>query len=293
VFNRIEFVVGEALTALSRNRLMTLAAVTTVAVTLFVFGGLGYAYFRVNRYAQTIPGKFKMLVYLRDEATATDVQKAAAALRGLSGVASATWIPKDRAWDKWKLDHPSALTAGVENPLPEGFKVILKDLKQSDSVASDIRAMPIVAPEDGVMYLGPEQRFVDGLLTAFRWIGGVVGGVLFIIAGVLIYNTIRLTVLARRIEIRIMQLVGASRATVYVPFLIEGMLQGVIGAILATGLVVGAFFGFGWVMQNYVNFTYTPAQFPYVPVLGILCAGGAVYGILCSTLAIRAPLKYR
>lgn len=293
MFNRLEFVVTEALTALSRNRLMTLAAVTTVAVALFVFGGMGYAYFRLNRYAQTIPGKFKMIVYLKDEATKADVQQTAAAMRALPGVASAAWIPKEKAWEKWKIEHPSGLTDGVENPLPEGFKVILSDLKQSDSVAASIRAMPAVSPENGVMYLQPEQRFVDGLLTALRVVGLVVGGVLVIIAGVLIYNAIRLTVLSRRIEIRIMQLVGASRATVYVPFLIEGMLQGIIGAILATGLVIGAFFGFGWVMKSMVNFSYTAAPFPYVPVLGILCAGGAAYGILCSVLAVRAPLKYR
>jgi cell division transport system permease protein len=138
-----------------------------------------------------------------------------------------------------------------------------------------------------------EQNFVDALLTALRVVGGVVGGILFLIAGVLIYNAIRLTVLSRRIEIRIMQLVGASRATVYVPFLIEGMLQGVIGGIIASGLVVGAYYGFNWVMHTMVSFTYNPAEFAYVPVLAILTGAGALYGIFCSTLAIRAPLKYR
>jgi cell division transport system permease protein len=293
MLNRLEFVVTEAFTALSRNRLMTFAAVTTVAVALFLFGGLGYAYFRINRYAQTIPGKFKMLVYLKDEATTSDVQRTAAAMRALPGVASVAWIPKDKAWEKWKAEHPSALTDGVENPLPDGFKVILTDLKESETVATAIRGMPTVSSENGVMYLQKEQDFVEGILTSLRVVGGVVGGVLFLIAGVLIYNAIRLTVLSRRLEIRIMQLVGASRLTVYVPFLIEGMLQGVIGALVATGLVVGAFFGFGWVMQTMVNFAYTPAAFPYFPVLGILCAAGALYGTLCSVLAIRAPLKYR
>src|SRR4051812_8935517 len=120
MFNRIEFVISEAITALSRNRLMTLAAVTTVAVSLFLFGGMGYAYFRMARYAQTIPGKFRMLVYLRDEATRTDVKQVAAQVRAIPGVASVSWIPKDKAWEKWKQDHATGFTEGVDNPLPEG-----------------------------------------------------------------------------------------------------------------------------------------------------------------------------
>src|SRR3954454_11736023 len=87
VFNRIEFVISEALTALSRNRLMTLAAVTTVAVALFLFGGMGYAYYRISSFAQTIPGKFRMLVYLKDEATRKDVKAVASQIRIIPGVA--------------------------------------------------------------------------------------------------------------------------------------------------------------------------------------------------------------
>ncbi len=292
MFNRIEFVISEALTALSRNRLMTLAAVTTVAVSLFLFGGMGYAYFRISSFAKTIPGKFRMIVYLKDEATRTDVKQVAAQIRGIPGVSSVSWIPKEKAWERWKLEHPTSLTEGVENPLPEGFRVIIGDLKQSDTVAETIQKNPMVATENGVKYMRDEQNFVETLLAIFRWVGLIVGGILFLTAGILIYNAIRLTVLSRRLEIRIMQLVGASRLTVYVPFLIEGMLQGVIGAIVASGLVVGAYFGVTWGLQQ-LSAAYTPAEFPYVAVLTILTCAGALYGIFCSMLAIRAPLKYR
>lgn len=294
MFNRIEFVISEAFTALSRNRLMSFAAVTTVAVALFIFGGLGYAYFRLNDFASTFPGKFRMLVYLKDEATAADVSKVATDFRSLPGVQSVAHIPRDKAWERWKQEHHSALTEGVENPLPEGFRVILSDLSKSDQVVSAIEANPMVATENGVRYLRDEQNFVEGLLTAIRFFGAVVGGILLLISGVLIYNAIRLTVLSRRLEIRIMQLVGASRPTVYVPFLIEGMVQGVVGGVIATGLVWVGYLGFNWVIKGYLaSVTYTPAEFTYLPVLGFLAAAGACYGILCSTLAIRAPLKYR
>jgi len=294
VFNRIEFVISEALKAFSRNRMMTVAAVTTVAVSLFLLGGLSYAYYRIDSYAKTIPGKFRMLVYLRDEATQKDVQQVASQIRSIPGVASVAWIPKDKAWLKWKADHPTALTEGIDNPLPEGFRVILSDLKKSDAVVASIKAIPMVAPENGVLYMRQEQNMVDGLLARLRLVGISVGGVLLAIAGILIYNAIRLTVLSRRVEIRIMQLVGASRPTVYVPFLIEGMLQGVIGAVIASGLVFGAYQGFETAISPIASLPQNqPAAFPYLPVLGFLAGAGALYGILCSTLAIRAPLKYR
>ncbi|HVT11669.1 MAG TPA: permease-like cell division protein FtsX [Fimbriimonadaceae bacterium] len=293
VIDRLEFVISEALTALSRNRLMTLAAVTTVAGALFLFGGLGYAYYRLSHYADTIPGKFRMLVYLRDEATRADVEKTAQQIRKLPGVASVAWIPKDKAWERWKQEHQTGLTEGIDNPLPEGFRVLLTDLKQSDQVVASIKAIPMVAPENGVKYMADEANFVEGLLTAMRFFGMVVGGLFFLVAGVLIYNAIRLTVLSRRLEIRIMQLVGSSRLTVYVPFLIEGMLQGIMGAAVAGGLVVGSYFGFGWLVTNHVPIPYTPAPFPYAYVFALLAGAGALYGVMCSMLAIRAPLKYR
>src|ERR1044072_135636 len=296
MLNRIEFVINEAFTGLSRNRLMSFAAVTTVAVALFIFGGLGYAYFRLNSYASTFPGKFRMLVYLKDDASLSDVSKVAAELRAIPGVESAVHIPKDKAWARWKEEHPSALTQGVENPLPEGFRVILKDLSQSDQVVGAIQANPMVATENGVRYLKDEQNFVEGLLAAIRLLGAVVGGILLLISGVLIYNDTRLTVLSRRLEIRIMQLVGASRPTVYVPFLIEGIVQGVAGGLIATALVYGGYVAFTRVVGPYlpgIPGGVSTVNFAYVPVLGILVAGGACYGLFSLAFAIRAPLKYR
>ncbi len=292
MFNRLEFVISEAFVALFRNRLMTIAAVTTVAVALFLFGGLGFAYFRISQYAQTIPGKFNMMVYLRDEATKSEVSAVAAKIRALPGVANAFYVPKEKAWERWKQEHPTGMTEGVENPLPEGFKVVLSDLKESDAVVASIKSMPEVAPENGVQYLRDEQNLVESILVLFRYIGIGVGGILMITAGLLIYNAIRLTVLSRRLEIRIMQLVGASRAMVHIPFLIEGMLQGIFGAMIASLLVIGGYFGFNYAMKQLQAGHMTPA-FPYVEVVGILCAAGALYGIFCSMLAVRVPLKYR
>jgi cell division transport system permease protein len=290
MLDKMEFLLGEAAVALRRNALMTFAAITTVAVSLFLLGGLGYIYMRIVQYAEGLPGRFETQVFLRDGATFETVKETIEKIRNIPGVKGAVWIPRDKRWEQERITNPT-LTAGLENPYPEAFKVTLSDLSLSDEVAKQIKEFPAVDP-NGVVYLEQEQRFVDQALRLLRGIGGTIGGLLFLAGGVLIYMAIRLTVLSRRLEIRVMQLVGASRLTMQVPFLFEGIVQGMIGGIWATIMV--------WiahkVLVNYVSSFQSIEAVPHLPVwsfLGILVGVGAFYGFLCSSLAVNTPLKYR
>lgn len=291
MLDRLEFLFGEAFVALRRNGLMTFAAVSTIAVSLFLLGGLGYVYWRLATYATTIPGKFEMRVHLRDGATQEDVQQTAKSIRQIEGVESATWIPRDKAWELQKQRSPE-LTEGLENPLPEAFKVKVADLSQSDQIAEQIKRLPAVRNDRGVVYLKEEQNFVESGLVLVRWLGSVFGGLLFLTGGVLIYNAIRLTVLSRRLEIRIMQLVGASRATIKVPFLIEGVVQGALGGFVAAFMVLAS----NQVIAGFIKTLKSDADMPAFPLglaMAALCTAGAIYGLCCSIIAVRAPLRFR
>ncbi|MBI3722189.1 MAG: hypothetical protein HY248_06505, partial [Fimbriimonas ginsengisoli] len=111
MFDRLEFLFGEATMALRRNVLMALAAITTVAVSLFLIGGLGYVYFRIDEYARTLPGKQEMRVFLRSGAPYAQITETAKQIRAMPGVASAVWMPKEKVWEKERLQHPD-LTEG-------------------------------------------------------------------------------------------------------------------------------------------------------------------------------------
>jgi len=105
-------------------------------------------------------------------------------------------------------------------------------------------------------------------------------------AGVLIFNAIRLAIISRRIEIRIMRLVGASPVTVYFPFLIEGLLQGAVGGTFSAVLLLLAQEGFRRQLAAMTtNATLQP--FPLALAVGLLAGAGAVYGLFCSALALR------
>ncbi len=286
MFDRISFVIGEAMSALRRNGFMTFASVSTVAVSLFLLGGLGYSYMRAVDYARSIPGKFDMRVFLKVGTTNEKISEAAGKIRKIPGVASVQWIPRDKAWQKEMRDDP-ANTAGLDNPYPDGLKIRIKTLKDGDPVARQISAIAEVDPDPGVIYLKEEQHLIDDGLQVMRWLGLVIAGLLFLTAGVLIFNAIKLTITNRRREIRIMQLVGASGFTVKMPFLIEGIVQGMLGGMLSTLML----FGTQHVFQNFLMTLSSRTQlsaFPSLQAMLILGGVGGIYGLICSGLAVAS-----
>jgi len=287
MLDRIAFVFGEAMIALRRNGFMTFAAISTVAVSLFLLGGLGYAYMRAVDYAHAIPGKFDMRVYLRQGTDASAISGAAAKIRALPGVASVAWIPKEKAWAKEKKEDP-ANTIGIDNPYPDAFKITIKRLSDGDPVADQLRQMSVIDPDPGVVYLKDEQHLIDEGLKVMRWLGLFIASLLFFTAGVLIFNAIKLTITHRRREIRIMQLVGASTFTVKVPFLIEGTVQGILGGCISALMLYGAqnvFLKFLMDLDARVQISAFPTLF----AMTILGSVGGAYGLLCSWLAVATP----
>jgi cell division transport system permease protein len=289
MLDRIEFLLGEGLAALRRNTLMTVASVSTAAVALFLLGGMGYAYFRVRDYADHLSSRFTMRAFVKDGTNYEGIKETAAQIRAIPGVAEATWIPRARAWQLETQRNPD-LTKGLENPYPDAFKIRLHDLSQTPSIIAAIESLPTISPEEGVQYLEGEQQLLSQATGFIRWIGLAVGGLCLITAGILIYNTIRLTVIARRRELRVMQLVGASFATIRVPFLIEGAVQGILGGLVATLLMLGAQLWVGRLLSGYASLGQ-PGAFPFWTSLMALGAVGFAFGVFCSLLAVRDPLR--
>lgn len=294
MLDRIAFVLGETFIALRRNLGMGFAAVTTVAISLYVLAGMFYVAGRASSYAETLQGRFEMIVNLKEGATFADIQRTAKYLRKAPGVASAVWIPRQKRWEREKIAHPE-LTEGYgfdESPYPDAFKVVLSDLSLGDTVAATARKMSTVDPRGGVQYFAEAQNLVAQWIRVARNLAYSLGGLLFVVAGILVLNAIRLTVESRRVEIRVMRLVGASRSVVSLPFIFEGVLHGGLGgAIAALGLAASQRVVELRLAEYSIGATLAP--FPTASFLLALCAVGAGYGGLCSTVALRTPLRAR
>ena len=289
MFDRLQFLIYEALIALRRNGLMTVAAVSTVAVSLFIVGGLGYAYVRLSAFADTLPSKFELRVFLNDGTKLPQISDTAQTIRRMPGVAQVVWMPRDVEWRKERAKYPHD-TEGLENPLPDALRVTLAKLEGADSLVASIKHLPTVLEVTDDPY---SRGAVLGILNLLRWLGGVLGGLLFLTGGILIHNAIRMTIIVRRREIRIMQLVGASQLIVCTPFLIEGVLQGLLGGCVATLLVWSADKVFIRYAEKNIQLSASATQFPAGAILIVLCGAGAVYGLCCSGIAARGPLKLR
>ena len=283
MFDRITFILGEWLVSIRRNVGMVILGIITVSVCIFITGGLALTYLSILKFGQGLTDKFEIRVFLKDKTSEQQISSIARQIRAMDGVATVNWIPRDKAWQKFKVENPEK-TKGLDNILPDAYKVVLKDLSKSDTVASSIQAMPDIEP-DGVKYLRNAQKQVEQSLRFLKWIGLVAGGLLALVSGVLIFTVVRLTAMSRRLELRIMSLVGATYTTIYTPLLLEGTFQGLLGGLLASLLLRLSYGQLQGSLGAYPYIGGLPA-FPNNQVFLACSAAGAAYGLLCSILAL-------
>lgn len=283
MFDRLTFILGEALVSIRRNFGMVLLGILTVCVCLYITGGLTLTYLGIVKYGQGLSDRFEMRVYLKDGTSKYQISDLAKKIRTMDGVATVNWIPRDLAWAKMQKENPE-LTKDLDNVLPDSYKVVLRDLEKSDQIAKTIQDMPDVMP-NGVNYLRNAQRQVEESLKFLKWIGLVAGGLLALVSGVLIFTVVRLTAISRRLELRIMNLVGASYTTIYAPLLMEGMFQGLVGGLVASLLLQLSYQQLDKAVRSY-QFLQALPPFPSNQVIPACVAAGGLYGLLCSILAL-------
>jgi cell division transport system permease protein len=283
MFDRIDFILGEAFQALRRNPLLTIAAITTVSVALFLIGAFGYLYYRAETYAKTLPGQLEMRVYVKDGTTTSELDRLTHQLNAYKGIDHVTFLSKESAWQEMRKTHPE-IPEDLANPLPDGYALNFKDVQDTLAAETSLKDTPSV---ERVLYQKDLLNAIKNTLGLLRYVG-YFGLLLLGIGGVIIYNAIRLTILARRTEIRVMQLVGASNATVRTPFMLEGLVQGLAGGLVAALLLSLCNVALGRYTHT-LGLTLPP--FPSTLMLGVLGLMGAALGLLCSTVAIRLPMR--
>jgi cell division transport system permease protein len=235
-WGRVRFFLGEVWRNFTRNLLMQLTAIGTVTVTIVLLGGFLFAREALGTIGDDMLHKIEISVFLSDSATSQDAQALSARLSADPRIESVVYIPKAEglAQMRERLQGQIDTSLLTSNPLPDALRIRVARPEDVRAVAETIRALPNVA---SVEYA---HDVVEKLLTlsdVFGKIGIGIVALLVFTAAIIISNTIRLTVFARRREIAIMQLVGASGAYIRLPFIVEGLIDGVLGAALALGVL--------------------------------------------------------
>jgi cell division transport system permease protein len=236
---KVKFFLGEVLRNFSRNTGMQMTAIGTVAITIVLLGLFLFVRGALADLGTRLLDQIEVSAYLSPDATPAQVTAIRHFLARDPRVASAEFVPKKQGLAELRERTAGAIDTALltENPLPDKYRIKARVPDDVPAIAASVRRLSGV---ENVVY---GQKIVQRLLqlgAMLRRVGIAVIVVFFAVAGIIISNTIRLTVFARRREIAIMQLVGATSTYIRLPFICEGLLDGLIGALLAVALLAGA-----------------------------------------------------
>jgi cell division transport system permease protein len=300
----VGYFVKESFVSFKRNWVMSLGAIITIYLSLLLVGTSVGAGFLLGQVVESVEEKVSIRIFLKDGAVPEDVDALQEQLVANPNVLTVTYTSKEQALEEFKQtivqDSPEIVEQLEGNPLPASLDVDLRDPREVVSVVEAIKANPIFPnvadrPDEPEKSLKYGQQIVTQLFNftrVLRVVSVVFVAMLAVISLIFINNAIRLAIYARRKEIGIMRLVGASNWFIRTPFLMEGVIQSLVGAGLAIGTLA--------IVWIYV----LPAlkeSLPFLPLtLGgaaamqvslILIATGVIIGLLGSGMALRRYLR--
>lgn len=296
LFRYLQYGFRDTMRSLWRHKGMVLVSVLTVATMLVVLGATVLLAANSEYMAKNMEEELEVVVFLHTDVSREDALALEEKLHSVTGFKEATFVPKEDALENinTQLDKTQLAnaTTGGSNPLPDAYHIKLEQMEQMEDAVAYLSNTELFPQIELVRY---GQDVVDKMIALTNTleivcIAIVVGMVL--IALFLVNSTIRLTVATRGEEISIMKYVGATNFYIRVPFFLEGLLIGIVGALLADGVL---FFGYDAV-YNYIG-----AQLSFITLLHndqllffimlVLLAGGTLLGALGSNIATKKYLK--
>ncbi|XOQ25886.1 MAG: Cell division protein FtsX [Mitsuokella multacida] len=288
-----EYFIAEVFRSLRRNNWMTFASIGTVTVSLFVLGVFLILVLNMNRLAGMLESQVQISVYLEDHLTDREKRQIEYDITSLQGIDTVKYVDRDEAKTRLQErlgDQKYLLDAlSDDNPLPDAFEVTVTTPAVVESAASAISAM------SGVEEAKYGQDVIEHLFDITRLMR-IFGLVLMLLLGAatlfIIANTIRLTVFARRKEIAIMKYVGATDWFIRWPFLLEGIVLGCFGGIIAA-VALRSFYA-AMAAQIYSTLAFFPLlpQYPFMNYVTLAILGsGIVIGAIGSLISLKRFLR--
>ena len=276
------------------NRLMSLASVTVLMACLIIMGAGIMIYFNINNVVDKVQSQNVVMVYVADDASEDETTQIGTSLKGISNVESCEFVPKEVAFQEQiqSMGGDAALCEGFDEiPLPDAYKVTVKDLSQFENTVSQIKQINKV---DSVR----ENSDLASKLLSLRHAVSIVSVglviMLFLVALFIISNTIRITMFSRKLEISIMKAVGATNWFIRWPFMIEGMILGTISGIVSLGVLWGLYAVAEKVFAqtlSLIGFSLVPFSGYWWQILLVFVAIGLFTGGFGSLVSMAKYLK--
>ena len=266
------------------NRMMSIASICVLMSCLVLIGCASMIFLNIESLLGRIEEENVVMVYIQDDTSDADITAMDTQLKGLDNVKEVEFVPKEDAWadqlstmEEAQAQFFTEISSDI--PLPDAFKVTVDDLTYFDQTVSQIEQL------DHIDTIRENKDLAEKLVTirhGVEVISIVIVAVLLAISVFIISNTIKLTVYSRRLEISIMKSVGATNSFVRLPFVVEGMILGIISGVISLGLV--------WVFYEFAIHQFSDllsslqldalnfADYA-LPMLGIFIAIGIVTGV--------------
>ena len=294
-FNSIRYLTEQGIENIWKNRMMAFASFCVLLVSLLLVGTSVLAYENITSIVGGVENQNEIIVYMDDDVSPDKLNQTETLIQNLSNVMSVELYSKDEGYLdlKERMGEYDVLfeALGDDNPLMDTFRVKVKDISQMNKTVSQIQQfthiMKINAPYEFV-------SFLVQLRTLLTWVMSALIAAMILVSMVMISNTTRTSVYARREEIHIMKYVGATDAFIRIPFFIEGMITGFLAgcaALVITWLVYDAVVNLIESQVTLLNIIGVGSiiQFDTIYVLAsaVYLLGGALIGAVGSALSIR------
>jgi cell division transport system permease protein len=295
-FRLIKNVIKQGFQGMWRNKGMGLASITSITAVLIILGLVFILILSLNNIVVDTKDKFdEIQIFLEDSAGDEEIELIKNRIENQEGVFSVIFQSKDEALEKMKKEwgDEAYLLEGLEtNPLPNTIIVKLKDIEYADNIAEKVKGL------EGIEEIQYNQDIIEKLVLVANYVktgGMLIVSILIFVSVFIISNTIKLTVTARKREISIMKYVGATNGYIKGPFIIEGVLFGLIGAALSLAVV---YYGYDYFFNTvsdrlYVLFTIylVPPKVLLKDISTIFVTIGAGIGALGSLVSLKKFLN--
>jgi len=286
----IKYFMKDASNSLKRNLPVSSASIATVAATLFILGIFMLTILNVNKGIVNVEAKVEVKIFLKDDITATQKKELETAVKNVPGVTTVTYESKEQALANFKDqlgEQNKSLVEGLEkdNPMPSSYIVKVNDPNTITAVVAAVQGKAyILSVKDGREIVNK----IMSITNTIKWVGSAIFLILIGVSLFLIGNTIKIIVYSRRREIGIMKYIGATDWFIRWPFIIEGMVLGVMGALIADGILYYAYnVVFAKVTTGLLMMQLVPVSYVYTYILGMFVLAGALIGALGSAISIR------
>ena len=290
-FSSIRYLLREGFRNIWQNRFMAIASIGVLVSCLLLTGGAYLIFANIDHAFEWVYGQNVVVVFADPGCDDEQVTAMGEKIESITNVDSVTFVSKEEALQKYADDLPEATfeeMLGEDNPMQDSFIVSFKDLSQFDATMMQLEQIPGVEDIANNSDIAQTLTKVRQVVLA---VGGWIIGLLLLVSLFIIANTIKLTVYNRRLEIYIMKSVGATNAFVRIPFMIEGMVLGIIAGLLSYGILYFVYtrltgmFTFG-AFASLISFS----DVWWIMLIGFLVAG-ILTGMAGSAISMSKYLK--